>query len=350
MNGWIVAGLGAAALAPLYAWAFVFLPRERWQILATLPVARREDGEWRGVNLTWYGLLIGCAMAAGTALALLLAGAANRPLAYPALALILLLGVSVPAASVVNRIVEGHWHGFTVGGAAFAGMSIGPWLLWLTNRWLFPESAEMETWLMVGALAPAYALGEGIGRLACISFGCCYGRRLDACPRWMQRLFARGHFVFRGALKKAAVESDCEGVPLVPIQAVTAILSSLAGLIGMALFLNGRLAGAFAVPILVTQLWRFFSEFLRADYRGGGRVSAYQRMAALAALAAGITWLLAPGAAGEPLSVAAGLRLLWTPGAMLLVQAVGWLGFLRMGVSSVTAARIRLIGTKPTVA
>jgi hypothetical protein len=34
----------------------------------------------------------------------------------------------------------------------------------------------------------------------------------------------------------------------------------------------------------VTQVWRFLSEFLRADYRGSGRISAYQVMALFAAV------------------------------------------------------------------
>ena len=36
---------------------------------------------------------------------------------------------------------------------------------------------------------------------------------------------------------------------------------------------------AFVITIAVTQLWRLYSETLRADYRGGGEVSVYQWMA-----------------------------------------------------------------------
>jgi prolipoprotein diacylglyceryltransferase len=244
---------------------------------------------------------------------------------------------------VVNRLVEGHWHGFTVGGAAFAGMTFGPWLLGAANVWIAPERAAAETWLTVGMLAPAYALGEGIGRLGCISFGCCYGRPLDSVPPWLRRLFACCPFVFRGALKKAVTESHYEGRALIPIQALTAVLSTAAGLAGMALFLNGQFVAAFAVPIVTTQLWRFVSEFLRADYRGGGRVSAYQWMALTAAGAALVAVATNPETVSLQPSWRAGLAQLWTPGAFLLMQGVGLAGFLRMGVSTVTAARVELV-------
>ncbi|MFH1477455.1 MAG: hypothetical protein ABIH24_08210 [Verrucomicrobiota bacterium] len=39
-----------------------------------------------------------------------------------------------------------------------------------------PGSAAAAMLYLLGAVAPAYALGKGIGRLACISFGYCYGR------------------------------------------------------------------------------------------------------------------------------------------------------------------------------
>jgi hypothetical protein len=94
----------------------------------------------------------------------------------------------------------------------------------------------------------------------------------------------------------------------------------------------------------VTQLWRFASEFLRADERGDGthvrRVSAYQWMAlgglGLLMLVTGI----APPPPPVPFDPLTGLRGLWNPAALLILQALLVLLFLRMGRSTVTASRI----------
>jgi len=48
------AGLGALFAALL--WWSRRLPGERWQIAAAIPVGRAENGRWRGVNLTFYGM------------------------------------------------------------------------------------------------------------------------------------------------------------------------------------------------------------------------------------------------------------------------------------------------------
>jgi hypothetical protein len=141
-------------------------------------------------------------------------------------------------------------------------------------------------------------------------------------------------------MKKASYAHGYEGQRLIPVQALTAILSSLAGLAGVALFLSGRPVAAFVLAIVATQVWRFLSEFLRADYRGAGRISTYQWMALAGAaytVLFGLLWPAAPLAAPD---MARGLSLLWTPGALLLVQAVAIFVFVRMGLSTVTTSHI----------
>ena len=66
------------------AWGFTVLPREQWQILASIPIARDGRGGWHGLNLTWYGVLSASANVIGTALALvLLASPADSLWAWP---------------------------------------------------------------------------------------------------------------------------------------------------------------------------------------------------------------------------------------------------------------------------
>ena len=67
-------------------WGFRVLPRERWQILAVVPVRKEAAGSWAGVNLTWYGLLTANAYVMAVALLFVLLGAIRVPLAATAAA------------------------------------------------------------------------------------------------------------------------------------------------------------------------------------------------------------------------------------------------------------------------
>ncbi|MEI6515190.1 MAG: prolipoprotein diacylglyceryl transferase family protein, partial [bacterium] len=290
---------------------------------------------------TYYGLFNGLGLAVAVAVAVFLPGTVGLPLSYLALCVFVLLAVTVPASKIVNRLVEGHWHGFTIGGASFVGMVAGPWLVWGVSRLTLPveEGAGVMMHVM-GAIACAYALGEGIGRLACISFGCCYGRPLADCPAWLSKLFTHRTFVFEGRLKKSSYEHGYEGKRLIPVQAMTAIISSTAGLAGMAVFLGGHPVLAYVLPVVATQLWRFVSEFLRADYRGVGRISAYQTMALAGVAYTIVLGLLWPRTLALTPDVARGLALIGTPGAILLIEAVSLFVAIRMGLSTVTTARI----------
>jgi|GEM_PF-74473 len=337
----MVIGVLVLGLVFLFAWGFRHLPGERWQILAALPVEMQSDCAWRGVNLTYYGLFNAVATGLGVALAVFLPGTVGLPLGYLMGCIVAFLAVVLPASKLINRLVEGDWHGFTVGGAAFVGMLAGPWLILGVSRLVLPSAqAASAVPLMLGVLMPAYALAEGVGRLACISFGCCYGRPLAACPGWLQKLFASRAFIFEGRLKKAAYEHGLEKQPLIPVQALTAVLSSFAGLTGVALFLSGRPIAAFILAVGVTQLWRFFSEFLRADYRGPGRISAYQWMALAGAGYLVLLGLLWPDTPNPTPDVARGLAVLWTPAAVLFIEGVALVVFVRMGTSTVTESRI----------
>jgi hypothetical protein len=116
MSAAVVIGVLTLGLAILFAWAFRHLPRERWQILAAFPREREPNGDWRGVNLTYYGVFNALGIGAGVAVAVFLPGTVGLPLAYLAGCVVAFLAVVLPASKLLNRLVEGHWHGFTVGG------------------------------------------------------------------------------------------------------------------------------------------------------------------------------------------------------------------------------------------
>ena len=337
-----LAGL-ALAFGLLFLWAFRSLPQERWQIFAAIPREKRVDGTWTGLNLTYYGAFTATGVSVAVTLFIGLAGAMRIPLSLIGLLAVLLLCLCVPAARRIAEAVEAKPYTFTIGGASFVGLLVMPWLIVLMNatvgRTLGQELPVMGT---LAALSIAYAVGEGIGRLACISFGCCYGKPVQASPAWLRGLFRHRHFIFTGGLKKAAYEGVLESVPVIPIQAVTATLSVAAGLVGLALFVQGRMAAAFLETAIVTQIWRAVSELFRADHRGQGTVSAYQIMAILGACYAGLVALALPAPPAVRPSLLTGLQLLWSPAVILGIQALWLFIFLYTGRSYVTGSTIAL--------
>jgi hypothetical protein len=337
-NGLFLAGF-AVLLLLLLRWGFKALPRERWQILCSLPKEKDGNGSWRGVNFTYYGLFNANSYALATATVFLLLGS----LAVPASAIFAIaagvLVPCIPASKILARIVEKRRYTFSVGAASFVGILLAPWVIFLARETLGARLGfDLQVVTGLAALAIAYAFGEGMGRLACISFGCCYGKPLSQVHPLLRRLFAGRSFVFTGKTKKIAYAHGLDGERVLPIQAITAVICCGAGLLGLGLFLNGWFRSALLAPLVITQLWRFLSEFLRHDYRGGGKISAYQVMS-LAALpymtAVAFLFPLPPPQAPDILS---GLEGLWHPVVIIFLQCL-WVGsFLYTGKSQVTGA------------
>lgn len=232
-------------------------------------------------------------------------------------------------------------HTFSVGAASFVGIVISPWLVTgmarVAGQW---SAVRIDAMAVVAALMVGYALGEGIGRLACISFGCCYGRPMAAMPPFLQRYFAWASFTYTGSTKKIAYAHQLEGQKIFAVQAVTAVLYTASALVGSLLFLDGRYAWAYFLCLLATQGWRFLSEFLRADFRGNRRISAYQIMSLLT-IPYGLTipWLFPSG--GNLPDLLGGLEGIYSPSMLLFLQGLGIFMFFRTGRSEVTGAGLR---------
>jgi len=329
----------AALSGGLLLWGFRALTGERWQILATLPVLKGPNGDWRGVNITYYGFFTATALVAAACLMVVLMGSLDMGMVQVVVVLGPLISLCVPAARMVARVVEHKAYTFTVAGAFFVGMLVAPWLV-VAADWALGGRGGVPLMGACAAMAIAYAFGEGLGRLACISFGCCYGKPLDQAPGWLKALLAGRGFVFAGATKKAAYQGHLEGQPLVPIQAITATLYLLCALASLYLFMAGLFGWAVMVAVSVTQIWRVLSEFMRADFRGGGRLTAYQYMCLIAVAYAGIMVWLAPAQPPITPQAALGLELLWGPWMLLAMQAVWVAILLYTGRSRVTSSTI----------
>jgi hypothetical protein len=333
--------LTLSATAYLF-WGFRVLPQERWQILAAVPVRNEGYGNWQGVNLTWYGLLTANAYVMAVAALFVLLGAIKVPLEETAAAAVVMLLFCVPASSLVAKIVEKKAHTFTVGGAVFVGVLLSPWIIRFVNFSMGPVlSFSIPSMAALAAFSIAYAFGEGFGRLACISFGCCYGKPMAESTPWTRRIFGDFCFVFFGKTRKIVYAGGLEGEKVLPIQAITSLIYVGTALCSTALFFRTRFAEAYILSLAVTQGWRVFSEMLRADYRGAGNFSAYQTMGLISIVYGIFVALLLPAAAPASLpDTASGLSTIWHPAPLLFLQIL-WLAlFIHTGKSSVTGSII----------
>ncbi len=332
--------LGLVCAAALY-WGCRRLPGPQWQIWATLPRYDGATGHWLGTNLTWYGMITATANLLAILVAFCLLGSIGVTGSEMLLVAGTLLLVALPAARWVAWLVEGKRYTFTIGGAVFVGFVMLPWILVGYNHLGATAATEpLPVLAVMAAVATAYAFGEGFGRLACISYGCCYGKPLETCGPLTRSLFGRRHFVFRGATKKIAYAAGLEGESVVPVQGITAGFYCVTGLIAAGLFLKGHFTAAFLLAAWVTQGWRVVSELWRADYRGNGKLSAYQVMGLsllpYALLLAGSF----PSSGGIYVDMARGLRGLWQPTVLLALQGIWLITFLFLGRSRVTGARL----------
>lgn len=320
-------------------WGFRYLPGERCQIIASLPMKKNKEGSWSGINITYYGLLIACAQVIAVSMFCILMGAIRVSLNDLELLSVGLLLVCIVASKVLARLVEKKKNTFTVGGASFVGIITAPFMVMSFDVFL-NKSIPLSP--VMAALSVAYSLGEGLGRLACLSFGCCYGKPLSKIHPVLARALRNVCFSFEGTTKKIVYEGGLGNEKVVPVQAMTSILYVFAGLLGFYLFLNEHYGVAFILSIVITQGWRFFSEMLRADYRGQGKFTKYQYMTILAiVLAIGLQIYLPQTHHNKP-DLLAGLRQLWNPTWMIFIQVLWATVFFYLGRSRVTYATIAI--------
>lgn len=337
-------GVLGFVLMSVVFWGIRTLPGETWQMLATIPSGRNSYGSWRGINLTYYGFFTATAHVLSVLIFLVLAGSIALSLGVSLVFVAAILGICIPASKVMARLVEGKRHTFTVGGASFLGILLGPWIVLGLD--LYKPISDARHGMVIpilSAMLIAYIFGEGFGRLSCLSFGCCYGRPIFHLPSTLHPFFERFPLIFMGCTKKAAYEGDFEGQPLAPVQAITAILFTFSALIATYMFLSGWFKSAFTMVAVVTQGWRTVSEVMRADYRGNSHFSAYQKMSLfLVPYSLLVLWFLGglwPTAQAH-VDIKMGLEVLLSPSVLFFSIVLWFVIFIYTGVSRVTGARV----------
>ena len=336
MNAAFVAIL-AAFMFGLLLWGCRTLPKERWQMIAAVPVAKERDGEWRGMNLTFYGFFSATGSVFGVALAVLLLASVHVSAMVAAFLVAGMVVLCMPASRLVAAIIEKKSSTYTIAGAAFVAAILLPPVFWLAALYLPKWGFQFYVLPALAAAAIAYAFAEALGRMACMSFGCCYGKPLWAASPGMAKLFRRFNTVFRGETKKAAYASGLDKEPLIPVQALTSIVFTIAGIAGLSLFLAGSWRLAVIVPIVGTWGWRAVAENLRADHRGHTRISAYQIMSLIAMSYLVICAFLVPTTGPSPDLWIAFSQTATLP-LFIFLQSLWVLLFLFYGRSQVTAS------------
>jgi hypothetical protein len=322
-------------------WGFKTLPHENRQIMAVVPVRKNSEGMWEAINFTYYGLLCSNAISVSVVMGVILMGSIRIPLTVSLMILGIILLISVPSASIIAKIVEKKTATFTVGGGAFVGVLLAPLAIWAANETVGRALQVQTAYLPVmAALAIIYCFGEGLGRLACISFGCCYGKPLTHSHPILQRFFQRFHFTFTGKTKKIAYAHGWEGIAMVPIQAVTAVVYVTGGMVGLALFIHSAFVPAFLVSVLASFGWRAVSELFRSDYRGEGKISAYQKMSLTVIIVSFILTPFLPLYHSPAVSITSGLAALLEPSVLIMLQTVWFMCFAYLGKSKVTGSHV----------
>ena len=345
MLNWVfLSGLGLG-LGLLFWWGFRHLTGERFQVLVAVPSKCLGDGRWEGPVVTFYGLIVALAGVLCMMLVVVLLGSVGVTPAGSLLFAAAVLGVALPAAGRVAAIVEKRKHTLTVSGAIQAALFAAPLLILGLNGVLGTVSGiTLPMVPALAVLAVSWTIGEGVGRLACVSFGCCYGKPVERMGGGLQTVFRCFHFRFHEATRKASYEGGFSGVALVPIQAINSIVLTATGMIGIGLFLSSRFELSFAVTAMVSFAWRILSEAARADYRGAGRLTSYQKMSLVGIFYSLllVKWAGIASPATPSPDLGLGLWGLWRPETVVSLQVLGVLLLLATGRSKVIDSRLSL--------
>lgn len=169
------------------------------------------------------------------------------------------LGSAVLFQALYNIAALGGFEINESTGATFYGGLIGGATIFLAVYFIVggitikDKKHLQEFFPLISCIAPAIAVAHGFGRLGCLTAGCCHGKLTDS---WLGVMMHGNN----GYAK------------YIPTQLFEAIFLFLlcALLIIMALEYKKY---TFSTYVVAYGVWRFFIEYVRADYRGSSFVS-----------------------------------------------------------------------------
>jgi phosphatidylglycerol:prolipoprotein diacylglycerol transferase len=150
---------------------------------------------------------------------------------------------------------------------------------------LFSQLTGVRTLVLMDAVARSIFLGHAVGRLGCLSYGCCFGRPTDR----------RLAITYRNPVAKAVRVAGLDGVRLHPAPLYEAVMDVGAFLVvNLAAAIDAPVGVPSALACLVYGLGRFVIEFVKDNH---GRIIvgrfAVNHLICLAMVAAGALLLRA---------------------------------------------------------
>ncbi|MFB3788177.1 MAG: prolipoprotein diacylglyceryl transferase [bacterium] len=224
-----------------------------------------------GVQITTYGLMVALAFAS----LWLAAVARGNKLGYPQEFIQNLITVIVLSAFASARAlhVVVDWGAYSANpwqillsrdGYVYLGGFVGAVCMaaWYTRR------NRQSVWGIADLFAPYLAMAQGIGRIGCLLFGCCYGRVCEL--PWAVR-FPEDSPAFYDHLAHGWLGADAHAsLPVHPTQVYMSLFNFVH--FGILLFIRQRqtFRGQVAVSyLMIYSAGRFVLEYFRGDYRGG---------------------------------------------------------------------------------
>jgi hypothetical protein len=344
------------ALAVLSSFGILFagprLASAQLQFMAAVPVRKISSHTWSGLNLSYYGFFTATSATFMFLMFFLMIFYVNGRFLQALLFMGPLLALSYPASVILASLIDQKKFALSVGAANFVCFLLAPFLLWALDATLGrQEGYSFPVLPYLAALSITYCFGEGVGGLACVSFGCCYGKPVPGLRGIGKKLFTVLYLQYTGETKKALFAGKLDGQKVVPIQLITSLVYVTCGLAGLLLFFTRYFRTAFVVCIAVVQIWRIFSETVRADYRGSARFTAYQKMAAgmvvyslLLAAASYFFHDRIPLFHTEKVScreLLPSLKMLWSVSVIVTLEIVWLVIFRGIGWSNITGSEIR---------
>lgn len=171
-----------------------------------------------------------------------------------------------------------RFFNYASGGLVAYGGYIGG----LFGAWAYLRLHRLDFWSWVDCIAPAMALGLGIGRIGCILYGCDYGVPADAdtpmavsYPRWdlasIQGFATRNPPALDAHIGHHGHAADAvTSLWVIPVQVYESLFAfALFGALTL-LRRRKRFDGQTVLQFLaIYGVWRFFIEFLRGDLDRG---------------------------------------------------------------------------------
>ncbi len=246
------------------------------------------------ITIPTYGALVACAVVAALLLAMALARRTGLdPDRIWTLGLLAILSAIVGSKLL---LVFDNWSSFVASPRMLlslptlqsGGVFLGGVLLAFVICIPYALRVKLPLLRTMDVIAPALALGQGIGRIGCLAAGCCYGRPTGSAWGLV--------FTSRFASRTTGVPL---GIPLYPTQIFESIASLL--ICAALLFLLARRhqdGEVMAAWLFVYGMARFFIEFYRGDAGRGsvfhGVFTVTQLLAMLMVVLGGVVWSVAP--------------------------------------------------------